>query len=319
MKHETKPLACDEERPLVTFALFAYNQEQFIREAVEGAFGQTYSPLEIILSDDCSKDRTFDIMEEVAASYSGKNEIKLIRNIENLGIAEHVNKVMSISSGDFIAFAAGDDISFPKRIENSVQIFMSNPHLMSVSLDLIRGEDPSYMDNTGVPNNSLRLTKFSIEDFCRSTTVHVNAPARMIRRQVYSMFGPLNSNCQVEDQPIMFRALLLGEIGVSNIKGVFYRVHGGNISAGAINKNFDFSKIYQSCVDDTFLASERNYIPSSKVSGILRAIRRRQKRDTLWRGYKNSPAKFFFFLFKILPSTVIPVKGKLRRVKELLS
>ena len=41
-------------RPLVTFALFAYNQEKYIREAVEGAFSQTYEPLEIILSDDYS-------------------------------------------------------------------------------------------------------------------------------------------------------------------------------------------------------------------------------------------------------------------------
>mgnify|MGYP005853322247 CR=1 FL=1 len=48
------------DRPLVTFALFAYNQEQYIREAVEGAFSQTYEPLEMILSEDCSNDRTFE-------------------------------------------------------------------------------------------------------------------------------------------------------------------------------------------------------------------------------------------------------------------
>ena len=52
------------DRPLVTFALFAYNQEEFIREAVEGAFAQTYEPLEIILSDDCSSDRTYEIIQE---------------------------------------------------------------------------------------------------------------------------------------------------------------------------------------------------------------------------------------------------------------
>ena len=49
-------------RPLITFALMAYNQEQLIEEAVAGALAQTYSPLEIILSDDCSTDRTFSIM-----------------------------------------------------------------------------------------------------------------------------------------------------------------------------------------------------------------------------------------------------------------
>lgn len=57
----------DQDRPLVTFALIAYDQERFIREAVEGAFSQTYSPLEIILSDDCSSDRTFEIIKDVAA------------------------------------------------------------------------------------------------------------------------------------------------------------------------------------------------------------------------------------------------------------
>ena len=57
MTDPTTDAAPTPDRPLVTFALFAYNQEQYIREAVEGAFSQTYEPLEIILSDDCSSDR----------------------------------------------------------------------------------------------------------------------------------------------------------------------------------------------------------------------------------------------------------------------
>ena len=40
------------EKPLVTFALFAYNQEKFITAAVKAVFAQTYQPLEIIISDD---------------------------------------------------------------------------------------------------------------------------------------------------------------------------------------------------------------------------------------------------------------------------
>jgi glycosyltransferase involved in cell wall biosynthesis len=59
------------DRPLVTFALFTYNRERYIREAVEGAFSQTYSPLEIILSDDCSSDSTFEIIREMAGAYVG--------------------------------------------------------------------------------------------------------------------------------------------------------------------------------------------------------------------------------------------------------
>jgi glycosyltransferase involved in cell wall biosynthesis len=50
--------------------MFAYNHERFIAEAVRGALSQTYSPLEIIISDDCSTDRTFEIIQSEVAGYS---------------------------------------------------------------------------------------------------------------------------------------------------------------------------------------------------------------------------------------------------------
>ncbi len=76
------------DKPLVTFTLFAYNHEKYIREkAVEGALAQTYTPLEIILSDDCSTDRTFEIIQEIAKSYTGKHQLVINRNKKNLGLA----------------------------------------------------------------------------------------------------------------------------------------------------------------------------------------------------------------------------------------
>lgn len=105
------------ERPLVTFALFAYNQEKYIREAVEGAFSQTYSPLEIILSDDCSSDSTFEIMEEMAREYQGLHLVKVRRGENNLGIIDHVLTVARLAGGVLVVVAAGDDISLPTRAE----------------------------------------------------------------------------------------------------------------------------------------------------------------------------------------------------------
>ena len=98
----------DAEKPLVTFALFAYNQEQFIREAVEGAFAQTYEPLEIILSDDCSTDRTFEIMQVMAAKYKGPHQVQVRKNEKNLGLADHINEVVKVTHGQVVVVAAGD-------------------------------------------------------------------------------------------------------------------------------------------------------------------------------------------------------------------
>lgn len=104
------------ERPLVTFALFAYNQEKYIREAVEGAFAQTYEPLEIILSDDCSSDKTFEIILSLVELYQGPHSVKAIKTDSNKGIFSHFLSVVNKSHGDLIVVAAGDDISEPNRV-----------------------------------------------------------------------------------------------------------------------------------------------------------------------------------------------------------
>ena len=56
----------NDKKPLVTVALFAYNSEELVGDAVESLLAQTYSPLEIILSDDCSTDGTFEVMRRLA-------------------------------------------------------------------------------------------------------------------------------------------------------------------------------------------------------------------------------------------------------------
>lgn len=118
---ESFPLDGAKEKPLVTFALFAYNQEKYIREAIEGAFEQTYSPLEIILSDDCSTDRTFEIMQEIAATYKGRHKVIARRTMRNVGTFAHVVEVADIASGGLIVLAAGDDISKQNRVLEMVK------------------------------------------------------------------------------------------------------------------------------------------------------------------------------------------------------
>ncbi|MBT3873051.1 MAG: glycosyltransferase, partial [Flavobacteriaceae bacterium] len=112
--------------PLVSFILLAYNQENLITEAVESLLSQTYSPLEIILSDDCSSDSTFTIMKSLKDSYKGPHKIKLNRNKTNLGISAHINKLVALTHGDLIFCAAGDDISLPKRCSEVVSFWLDH-------------------------------------------------------------------------------------------------------------------------------------------------------------------------------------------------
>lgn len=110
-------------RPLVTFVLVTYNQEKLVREAVEGVFAQTYSPLEIILSDDCSPDGTFAILEEMAAAYRGPHQVRAVRTPRNLGIIQHVLMRGREAQGEIVVMGAGDDVSKPNRVAVLVDAF----------------------------------------------------------------------------------------------------------------------------------------------------------------------------------------------------
>src|SRR5215210_6354943 len=103
--------------------LTSYNQETFIREAVRGALAQTYSPLEIIFSDNGSQDRTFEIIREETADYKGPHRVILNRNDYNLGIGGNYNRVMEIAQGELVVVAAGDDVSLLSRTEETVRIW----------------------------------------------------------------------------------------------------------------------------------------------------------------------------------------------------
>lgn len=105
----------NEDRPLVTIALLAYNQERYIREAVESVLAQDYSPLEVILSDDGSADSTFEMIKDIASRYSGPHYVIARQTERNQGSLLHVAEVAALAKGGLLILAAGDDVSKPNR------------------------------------------------------------------------------------------------------------------------------------------------------------------------------------------------------------
>jgi glycosyltransferase involved in cell wall biosynthesis len=216
------------DRPLITFALIAYNQERFIREAVNGAFSQTYSPLEIILSDDCSTDNTYDIMAEMARNYNGPHKIILNRNPVNRGIGAHINRVMEISKGELIVGAAGDDVSLPDRVQEIYKAYLAS-HGLAMSLHSAVIFIDEEGKELGIAQNYPEGYKITIDQTLKVGTKAWGC-SHAWHRKVFEKFGPLSEDVVLEDEAISFRSLLIGKIVHVNRPLVLYRLHGGNIS-----------------------------------------------------------------------------------------
>ena len=115
-------------KPLVSIGLITYNQKDYIREALEGCFAQTYSPLEIIVSDDHSTDGTDKIVESIMDEYrrtDGKHTVIFNRNEKNLGIVGNFYKTFELMHGALLVHCGGDDVSYPNRVERIVELWMS--------------------------------------------------------------------------------------------------------------------------------------------------------------------------------------------------
>jgi glycosyltransferase involved in cell wall biosynthesis len=216
-------------RPLVTFFVAAYNQEAYVRAAVESAFAQTWHPLEILLSDDASGDRTFAVMQELAAGYRGPHRVRLNRNPVNLGIPGHIDRIMQLSHGAFVVQNAGDDVSLSERTERLVAAWLASGgrakavHSAKLTMDAtgaVHGRLPEREPLDRHPPLAL-LRK----------PPDIYGAAMGWAREIFEVFGPLGPKPLLEDYPICLRAATLGEVVYLDEPLLYYRV--GGLSARA--------------------------------------------------------------------------------------
>ena len=115
------------ELPLVSFCQLCYNQRQWIDAALKGAFAQTYRPLEIVISDDGSTDGSAEFIQDYIAAHA-PSDVAVIynRNPANLGILGNWMKAASLSHGDILVKADGDDISLPERVEKIAMAWVAD-------------------------------------------------------------------------------------------------------------------------------------------------------------------------------------------------
>jgi glycosyltransferase involved in cell wall biosynthesis len=197
----------DASKPLVSMLLCTYQQETVVQQAIDSAFAQTYSPLEIILSDDASSDSTYSIIEGAAKNYKGPHRVIFRRNSENIGISAHFSNVAKLSSGELLFVCAGDDISHPSRCERVVQHWLNNSRRHDlIATDLLDiDEDGSQL---GVLKHT-PLDDIDLSAWLQKQPWLVGASHTWARR-LFDRFGPLEQGSNSEDQIMLLRALLLG-------------------------------------------------------------------------------------------------------------
>lgn len=117
-----------------------YNAEKYIKKSVDSVLNQTVKIFELIIIDDCSTDKTVDIINEM---YSNNSTIKFYRNEKNMGVSKTRNKGLDLAQGEYVAFLDADDMWYPNKLKYQLAFMQINTHIdfCYTSYDIIDAND----------------------------------------------------------------------------------------------------------------------------------------------------------------------------------
>jgi glycosyltransferase involved in cell wall biosynthesis len=111
-------------RPVVSIGVPVYNGARYLGECLESLLGQSFTDLEVIVSDNASTDATETICRDFAAKDS---RLRYFRNEKNLGAAPNYDRTFHLSEGRYFKWSAHDDILHPDYIARCVEVLESDP------------------------------------------------------------------------------------------------------------------------------------------------------------------------------------------------
>ncbi len=205
----------NKKQPLVSVIMPVYNCEQYVEAALDSITQQTYTNLEIIAVDDCSKDNSWQVLQQCAKK---DPRIKLLRNKQNIKQTRTRNFAIGQAKGDYVTFMDADDERILTSIEKQVQYLEDHPKAVVV------GGAAEFCDETmnrindrfyPTDDQAIRRAFFRYSPFCLASM--------MTRRECLDKDQPYKVAMEpAEDIDLAMRLGTIGEMG--NLNEVIYRV-----------------------------------------------------------------------------------------------
>lgn len=221
-------------RPLVSVLIPAFNVETYLPQALQAVMEQTYNHLEIIVIDDGSTDGTWAVMQEYAKR---DNRIRIVQNPHNMGLIKTLNNGIGLCQGAFIARTDADDIAYPHWIETILATMLANPKLLAVSsyLECFYGSDDVGLLGKHKKDGEIMTVPINHQDIQSTLIQHccMSHPSILIRKEVFDDYHLAYDEHypHAEDYKLWYEISKIGEL--ANIPQVLvkYRLHAQQVSS----------------------------------------------------------------------------------------
>lgn len=128
--------------PLVSVIAICYNHARFLLEGLNSIRHQSYQPIQLIIMDDCSSDRSVALIRDWITTHN--ITCQFIAHSKNQGLCATLNEALQYARGDYVAILSLDDVWLPRKLEKQVAILEENPAVGVVYSDAYRIDENSH-------------------------------------------------------------------------------------------------------------------------------------------------------------------------------
>lgn len=200
----------------ISIVTTAYNIEAYIEKCLESLVGQTYEDIEIIVVNDCSTDKTMEIVGKF-----NDERIKVVNHEKNMGAGWARRTGIAAATGEYVITVDGDDWLSEDFIEKLVE------NAEETGADIVSGgityvyDDQFEQINRYLPRISEGMQKF--KDYANKKIIFLNN--KLVRRSMYDIV-PYSTRRYCEDTPVILPLLYYAnKVSYVDTQGYYYLQH----------------------------------------------------------------------------------------------
>lgn len=269
----------------ISVLMTAYNRENYIAEAIESVLSSTYNAFELIIVDDCSKDKTIDIARRYELLDS---RVKVYGNKKNLGDYKNRNFAVTLASHDYFTFVDSDDLIFPHTLEIMSLAIQDYPnHGVYI---MTRNQDTYNSEIKSLSSTEALYKHFFVNGFLETGPL-----GALFNKSIFIELGGFSERRMTSDTDYYLRVSLNGPIVSLPSNLGFWRSHDNQESdSGFEYYLLDMILIYKNIINSS-------HFPFSKYRfRLICKLYFSKLKDVLYHVYKTRNFWNFKYIIKIL-------------------
>ena len=230
---------------LVSVIVMSYCSADTIVETLDSIKNQTYPRIELIITDDCSPDRTIQVVQDwIAVNKGALTAIKLVTSDKNTGLPANINRGLKVAEGEYYKGIAGDDYMTEDAIASYVTFCERHPGTFPIAkVRLFDDHDPNAVYGD-VQSYCDRCYEFAQKDYREQYRLlliqnRIVAPSATFYPMAFVRKVGGYDECYrwFEDYPMNLKAMHAGyRFGLLDRQLVWYRMSDSSVTASSLSK-----------------------------------------------------------------------------------